>query len=162
MQTTAARWGALAIWLATAPLLAFSGSSPSFHPGAIVDVDISLVSSDAQDLSCSWDRSAWGHTCGHRDGGRTVQAHGTLVPTVTADRKTLVVPGLFREPQVAARIAADAGRERDAQQRFVVRCRVRVLQQLNGVQVRFAAGAAFEPPSKQWLVAPLACQVLPG
>lgn len=162
MQTTAARWGAIAIWLATAPLLAFSGRSPSFHPGAIVDVDISLVSSDAQDLSCSWDRSAGGHACGYRDGGRTVQPHGTLIPTVTADRKTLLVPGLFREPEVAARVAGDVGLARDAQQRFVVRCRVRVLEQLSGVQVRFAAGAAFEPPSKQWLVAPIACRVLSG
>ncbi|MCC6901715.1 MAG: hypothetical protein IT377_22280 [Polyangiaceae bacterium] len=162
MQTTAARWGALAIWLASAPLLALSGSSPSFHPGAIVDVDITLVASDQANLSCSWDRRAWGFACRFRDGGRVEQPDGTLVPTVTSDRKTLLVPGLFTEAEVAARVARDSALPPEAQPRFVVRCRVRVLEQVSGVRVRFAAAGELEPPSKQWLVAPVACQVLPS
>jgi hypothetical protein len=159
VQSTAARWGAVALWLGLAPLLVLSGSSPPFHVGAIAEVEITLVSSDRGALACTSDRPLWGHACKYREGGRVVQPKGTMVPCMTSDRRPLLVPGLFEQPAVAARVARDEGVPLEKRGRFLARCRVRVLEQVTGVQVRFSPAAPFVEGPKSWLVSPIACSV---
>lgn len=159
MHSTAARWGAVVVWLGLAPLLALSGTSPPFRAGEIVDVDITLVSADRGSLECSADRPLWGHTCKYRDSGRVEQPNGTLVPCLTSDRRPLLVPGLFEQPAVAARVAQDDGVPLEMRRRFSARCRARVLERVSGVQVRFSPAAPFDEHSASWLVAPIACSV---
>jgi hypothetical protein len=134
-----------------------------FHLGAVTEVVITLVSSDANDLACSLPRRPWGFACREGVEPAPARAESTLTPCVTVERRDLLVPGLFADPTIAARVAADeaASLPREARQRFLARCRVRVLERVSDVRTRFLAGEALSPPRPAWLVWPLACTVHP-
>lgn len=160
MHSIAARWVTVALWLALAPLLISVGMRRGFREGAITEVDITLVAADAQGLACSLEEKPWGYACEYRAGGRERQPDGTLVPALTLDRLDLLVPELFAQAAVRDVVANNTARGA-LQERFVAKCRVRVLQRVRGVQRRFSATAAFEAPSSAWLVWPLGCTAHP-
>ena len=163
MSSTVAQWATVLLWLGLAPFLFCSGTTGEFHAGAVVDVDITLVSSDVHGLACSLDDAPWGYACKYRSGGSVEQPSGALIPCLTVDRRDLLVPNLFAVPAIADRVAADevVGLPREARERFIASCRVRVLARVRGVRRRVAAGGEFEPPMSSWLVSPMACTVRP-
>lgn len=151
----------VALWIALAPPLLLSDRRLEFRPGAIVDVDITLIPADADNLSCGLDRRPFGTGCAFDGSGRPQPRprRGTLVPCMTTERKPLVVPDLFEQPPLARRVAA-ARAGNHMQERFTARCRVEVLQQLSGVRTRYRASDPLGGPSEPWLVRPVGCTVL--
>ncbi len=104
--------------------------------------------------------SVWRHACRYRDGGRIVQPHGTLVLHLTSDRSPVGGAWSVRAARRRRlRVARDEGVPLEMRGRFLARCRVRVLEQVSGVQVRFSPAAPFVEEPKSWLVSPIACSV---
>lgn len=151
---TLARWGAVVVWIALAPLLVSAGMQPELHRGAIVNVEITLLPSDAGQLSCSLDSRPAGYACAFSRDGRPAPPSplGTLVPCLTVDRVELLVPDLFAQPAIAQRVASGQGR-------FTARCRARVVERVFGVRTRYASGRDFGTPVNAWITAPVACTV---
>lgn len=159
MSATSARWGIVALWLGLAPLLVGSGMRPELHAGAITELDIGLTTSDVRALACTFDEEPRGYACRYRDAGarEVPRERGTLVPCLTVDRKDLLVPDLFEEPAIRARLESDRAQGVDA--RFVARCRVRVLERIQGARARFLPVGNFSGPLSSWLVVPIGCTV---
>lgn len=150
------------LWVLLAPALLLADRELEFRKGANTRVDVTLVPSDADNLSCALDGRPYGMGCGFDTSGRALPPapQGTLVPCMTTERKPLLVPDLFEQPEVARRVAT-ARAENRMQERFTAHCHVKVLHQLAGVRTRYRAVDPFGGPSELWLVKALSCTVRP-
>src|SRR5579872_648701 len=100
--------------------------------GLVVDETITLITSDRENLSCALGRPVGRYACAFQAPNRPrpgqIARADLLAPYVAGERRTLLVPGLFEQPAIAARYAAEppANLPREALQRFAVRCKLRL------------------------------------
>ena len=129
-----------------------------FSEGQDVDVAITLVTSDARQLSCSRAEELNGRHC--EFASRTEKwskpptpgrnpAADTLAPYKTTDDILLLVPGLFNEAALRERLAIDPPNAPE-HIRFVANCKLHVEGKLDEIDVRWATNGQWQTQPNAW------------
>jgi len=133
--------------------------------GATLDATISLVTTDRDDLACASPERVGPYRCAFRAPGKPwpePPARADLLAAYyTVNQQLLVIPGLFEQPAVAARYAAEEprGLPRDMRPRFVATCRLKLVGELRHFETRWLRGGGFNPQDAAWLAVPSNCRV---
>jgi len=133
----------LAIWFGT------RGAPPN-RPGAVVDMSITLVAADKQDLACALPDPIGPAHCAYAEpdkpwsgGAQHAESRESLLaPYRTTDGGPVILADVFTQPDVATRAARDGSLARSAQKRFVADCKVRLVERRPSVSVRFGKNAS--------------------
>ncbi len=126
-------------------------------PGSTIGASINLVTSDREDLACASDRTLGRYRCEFRAPGERwpdpPAPADRLAAYYTTDQRLFVIPGLFQQPAVATRYAAEAPRNlpRDQRPRFSAHCRLKLVQQLHNFQARWLAHGGWGPEDQAWV-----------
>jgi hypothetical protein len=110
---------------------------------ATVDGSITLVSSDHDDLACASEQAFGRYRCEFRAPGvpwpDPPAPADRLAGYFTVEQKLYVIPGLFEQPVLAARYAAEEQRKvpRDQRPRFSAVCRLKITDQMRNLQTRW-------------------------
>jgi hypothetical protein len=108
-----------------------------------VDGSLTLVTSDRDDLACASEQSFGRYRCEFRAPGvpwpDPPAPADRLVGYYTVEQKLYVIPGLFEQPALSARYAAEEPRKvpRDQRPRFSAACRLKVTDQMRNFQTRW-------------------------
>ena len=93
--------------------------------GSTVQAEITLVTSDRDDLACASDKAVGSYRCEFRAPGTpwpdAFAPVDKLAGYFTLDRKLYVIPGLFEQPAIAKRYAEDEQRHLAREQRAASR-----------------------------------------
>jgi hypothetical protein len=133
--------------------------------GATIHAAINLVSTDRDDLACASDQSFGRRRCEFR--APRIRWPDPPAPAdrlaayFTLDGRLLIVPGLFEQPAVAARFAAEAasGLPRDLRHRFAASCRFELVDQLRDFHTRWLASGGWNHQDEAWVAIPSDCHV---
>lgn len=126
-------------------------------PGTTIDAEISLVTTDRDDLACASDAVVRGHRCAFRAPGKpwspAPRGADLLAPYYTTDQHLIVIAGLFEQPPLAARYAAEAPLRlpREQRPRFSARCRLKLVGRLPAFKSRWLAGADWASEDAVWV-----------
>ena len=130
-----------------------------------VDAPITLITSDREDLACALNRAVGKYRCEFRGPGQVwpdaPAAKERLAPYFTTDRQLYLLPGLFEQPALADRYRTEPprGLPRDHLRRFVARCKLHLIEKVDGLQTRWLAGSTFGPSDGAWVAEPRDCKV---
>jgi len=130
-----------------------------------VDAPITLITSDREDLACALGKAVGQYKCQFRAAGQpwpeAPSDKDKLAPYFTTDRQLFLIPGLFEQPALAARYKSEppAGKPRDQLKRFVARCRLRLVEKVEGFQTRWMSDANFGPADSAWVAEPEDCKI---
>jgi hypothetical protein len=133
------RWLAVAAFVVVAIAL-WSWRGRSGHG---VDGSISLVTSDHDDLACASEQAFGRYRCEFRAPGvpwpDPPAPADRLAGYYTTEQKLYVIPGLFEQPVLAARYAAEEPHKvpRDQRPRFSAACQLKVTDQMHNFQTRW-------------------------
>jgi hypothetical protein len=129
--------------------------------GDVVDAPITLTTADRDQLGCAFDGQVGGHRCAFNGEGQPTGAPAPLAPYLTTARALFFIPGLFEQPALKEKLAQEPPEDRPVESlhRFVAQCRLRLLERVEGVKIRFATTAAFGPPESAWAAEVVDCQV---
>jgi len=136
-------------------------------PGTTIEASISLVTTDRDDLACASEAVVRGHRCAFRAPGRPwsppPRGADLLAPYYTTDQHLIVIAGLFEQPPLAARQAAEAPLKlpRDQRPRFAAHCKLKLVGRLPPFKSRWLAGADWASEEAVWVAEPSACQLSP-
>jgi hypothetical protein len=157
-------WGLIVAAAALAwPLWTWRGTVS--EAGTVVDVPITLVTSDRADLDCALGSAVGRYRCGFRSPGQAwpdpPASAERLAPYFTSDRRLFLVPALFEQPALAARYAREppANVPRDRLRRFVVRCKLRLVGRIDDVQARWLSTGTWGPAGAAWVAEPGDCRL---
>ena len=158
------QWRLLALAVVLAPVLFFYRGSTEYREGATIEVEITLITADAFDLICALDREVSGHHCAHVRPGERWSGGGNevlLKPYSTHGGDLLLIPGLFSEPAVRARFAEElpAGKKRDQLRRFSARCKMTLVERVEGVHARNPRTPTWQEPRAGWMGRVSSCLV---
>lgn len=134
--------------------------------GAVVDADITLITSDRDDLACAMPRAVKGLRCELESADRAWVAQPSraemLAPYFTTDRRMYLIAGLFEQPALKARVQAEPpeGRPRDSLRRFTAQCKLRLVEKAAKFDVRWERGQPWNPAGDAWVGTPITCRVL--
>jgi hypothetical protein len=164
MAAPKTEWMILAAGLVLAvPLWMWRGELP--RAGAQREVALTLVTSDREDLSCALDGTYGGFGCGYESNGKAVDpaqsAEQTLSPYMTEARQLFLIPGLFLQPALGARYESESpqGVRRSRLKRFTAVCKVRLVQKVENVRVRWLQQGDFGNGGPAWIAQAENCTV---
>ena len=127
------------------------------------EAPITLITSDREDLACALGKAIGHYKCQFRAAGQpwpeAPAEKDKLAPYFTTDRQMFLIPGLFEQPALSARYKSEppAGKPREQLKRFVARCRLRLIEKVEGFQTRWATDANFGPADSAWVAEPEDC-----
>lgn len=130
-----------------------------------IDAPITLVTSDREDLACAYPKAVGEYRCEYPSPGQAwpkpPAAKDKLAPYFTTDRQMFLIPGLFEQPALAARYRSEppAGKRRDQLHRFTARCRLHLIQKVEGFETRWMLTAGFGPGDSAWVATAENCTV---
>jgi hypothetical protein len=130
-----------------------------------VDAPITLVTADREDLACALGKAVGQYKCEFRAVGQpwpeAPSPKDKLAPYFTTDRQMFLIPGLFEQPALAARYRSEppAGKPRDSLKRFVARCRLHLIEKVEGFQTRWMTTAPFGPADSAWVAEAQDCKI---
>jgi hypothetical protein len=133
--------------------------APKWNNGQVVDVEITLVPSDAKDLACASAQNVEGKHCQFESQGK---AFGTqpddkhmLKPYTTTDRIQFVAAGLWSDPGMApSKLPAT---------RFSVKCKYKVEGKVTKPAVRWSeSGQWFQNPNDWYAGSVSGCTLVSG
>jgi hypothetical protein len=159
-----ADFGLVALGLLLAPIL-WGARGRVLEAGATIDEALTLITADKHDLSCALAVPVGIHRCHFRAPSRPFreksQRASVLQPFVSLAGETFLISGLFDEPALARRYAAEVpdGRPRGQYRRFVAHCRLKLLARVSSVAVQFGQQAAFRQATELWAAEPVTCHV---
>jgi hypothetical protein len=163
-SSRAAEWAIVALGLLAAlGLLNWRGNVG--RPSTTVSAAITLITSDRDNLSCAMDRAVGPYRCAFVTPDRAwpepVAPSQRLAPYVTVDRKLLLVPGLFEQPALAARYAAEPpeGVPRERLHRFSLRCELRLVERVDRFETRWSRNWPWGPQRGAWVAEPVDCRL---
>ncbi len=116
---------------------------PKWKTGEVVDVDITLVSTDAKDLACASTELIAGKHCAFEAANKAWSKGGgtddksTFKPYTTTDQVNFAAAGLWSEPALAPGKLPAA--------RFSVKCKYKIEGTLKTLGVRWREGDQFYP-----------------
>lgn len=133
--------------------------------GGTVQAEITLVTSDHDDLACASDKAVGQYRCEFRAPGTpwpdAVARIDRLAGYYTLDRKLYVIPGLFEQPPLAKRYADEEQRHlgRDQRARFVATCQLKLVDHLKDFQTRWVKGGEWNHQDEAWVAVPSDCRI---
>jgi hypothetical protein len=133
-------------------------AKPKWSVGQTVDVEITLVKSDKNDLACSSTEEVGGKHCAFEamnkpwSKGSTTDDKALLKPYTTTDRIQFTAAGVWSDPALATSIPPS---------RFSLKCKYKVEGTLKNLAVRWdPAGQWF--PQNEWFAGSVSdCKVVP-
>jgi hypothetical protein len=150
---------ALGIGAALLRMMRAEPSSPDqWSAGDVVDVLITLVAADRQNLACASEHEVGGKHCGFESPDKPwSKASGgegsVLMPYTTVDRAHLLGAGLWSQPALAAPLPTT---------RFHVRCKLAVEGKLKDPSIRWAPRGPWLDQTGEWSIGTLSeCVVEP-
>jgi hypothetical protein len=130
--------------------------------GSVVNADITLVTSDKNDVECMGPKGLESYHCGFTDAKTPFQVEEKLKlrPYFTVDRRLFLVPGLFQQPAIDQRVQSEPpNKPRDQLKRFTARCRLKLLGEIDNVRYRWLQSAEWSPPAKVQVAEPSDCKI---
>ena len=133
--------------------------------GDQLEVDITLVSSDRDDLACGLNRKISGLSCAFSDNGKElssqIPAEQILAPYLTTSRQLFLIPHLFGQPTLAARYEAEMakGRHRSRLKRFTVHCKLILVEKVQDVSVRWTRKDKLNRFGDGWVAQVKTCEI---
>ena len=133
--------------------------------GATLETSINLVTTDRDDLACASDQAFGPYRCGFRAPGKPWPAPPARADLLAAyysvNQQLLVIPGLFEQPEVAARYAAEEprGLPRQLRPRFVATCRFELRGELHHFETRWLRAGGWNRQDEAWVAVPSNCRV---
>ncbi len=166
------------MWWATGDVVpAPTPPKPSLYAGAEIDAPITLVTADKHDLNCAKDEAADGYHCAFKapdvpwpdfDERDPEARKKLLAPYKTVDDTLFLIPGMFEDPAVDERYRDEpsTSKPRDKLERFTAQCKLKLLREVDLVQVKWFRDAdkakdrtLWQGPQKAWIGVPINCQV---
>ena len=150
-------WVLVAIGIAIAIVgFTYRGSPPGV--GSVIKAELTLVPFDAGQLACASNRQFETFRCAFgADGKPGPLTDRPVVPAVTVTRELFFVAGLFQDPTLAEYVRTHRNKP---QERFTATCRIRLIEHVDDVLVRFR-GPAFAPAEPGWVADVQSCRVPP-
>lgn len=146
----------------------------TWEVGKEADLELTLITPDAQRLQCAHDTAFEGVHCGYtankRPWRRTPKAplddndEDIIQPYRTADTNALVlVSGLWAQPELALRLHREPPNVADVDKnlRFVAYCHVRFIGELEKVSLRWDTRAKWGEEAKAIVAKPTHCTLQP-
>jgi hypothetical protein len=141
---------------------------PKWKDGDVVDVTITLVTTDWKDLACSSDEVLKDKHCGfddkrkpHPKGNDVRTDPNVLQPYTTTDRIQLLAAGMWTTPELKAKL--DAEKWDNPSPRFNVDCKLKVEGHMKEAGVRWKPepdGGWLSGPAKDWYAGSLSdCKI---
>jgi hypothetical protein len=133
--------------------------------GATIEATINLVTTDRDDLACASAGTVGPYRCEFRASGSpwpTPPAPANrLAAYYSVNQQLLLIPGLFEQPAVAARYAAEEprGLPRDMRPRFIATCRFELVGELHHFLTRWLRTGGFNLQDTAWVAVPSGCRV---
>jgi len=133
--------------------------------GSTLEASVNLVTTDRDDLACASRQGVGQYRCGFSAPGMPWPAEppraDLLAAYYTVNQQLLVIPGLFEQPAVAARYAAEErqGLPREMRPRFIATCRFRLAGELRRFQTRWLRTGGWNPQDEAWVAVPSDCRV---
>ena len=130
-----------------------------------VEVDITLVSSDRDDLACGLKHGVSGMSCAFSDSGKDVSenisAERTLAPYLTKSRQLFLIPNLFGQPALAKRYTEEAakGTRRNRLKRFTAHCDLILVEKVQDVAVRWTRQGKLDRFGDGWVAQVKQCVI---
>lgn len=136
------------------------------HNGAETTImaRITLVTSDREDLACASLRTIKDLGCSFETAEKArlpAPAH-PLAPYMTEDHQMFLLPGLFEQPSLKKRYESEppTAATRETLRRFTAVCKLRLVEKIGGVQVRWVQNQPFSAADNNaWVAKPIACKV---
>lgn len=123
-------------------------------------VDITLVGNDHDNLACSIDGDVAGLTCSHGPDQKQVRAEPAretdtrLQPMTTKDHLTILVAGVWSQPEVQKKV-----KKAKPTTRFTASCQVVLRGSVEKARVRWKRGEAWMPATHVPVMAAESCTV---
>jgi len=133
--------------------------------GGTARAEITLVTTDRDDLACASDKAVGRYRCEFKAPGTpwpdAPAPADRLAGYFTVDRKLYVIPGLFEQPALAKRYADEEQRHlpHDQRPRFVATCQLKLVDHLKDFQTRWLKAGEFNHQDEAWVAVPSACEV---
>jgi hypothetical protein len=133
--------------------------------GGTARAEITLVTTDRDDLACASDKAVGRYRCEFKAPGTpwpdAPAPADRLAGYFTVDRKRYVIPGLFEQPALAKRYADEEQRHlpHDQRPRFVATCQLKLVDHLKDFQTRWLKAGEFNHQDEAWVAVPSACEV---
>jgi hypothetical protein len=153
--------------LAALPLAAWRGGP--MESGQTVQATLTLITLDRHEVACQLDRTVDGQRCefpGPSAEARpsttgALEEADTLAPYLTVTRTMFLLPGLFKEPAIAARYRQEPpdGVPRERLRRFQATCQLRLREKIPELAVRWERSAAWGTAHGAWVADVLSCRV---
>ena len=131
-------------------------------PGSTVAADITLITSDRNDVDCSAATGIGEFRCGFSDENMPWNGdeQKKLKPFFTTDRKLYLVPGLFTNPAVQDRYKSEPpDKPRDLLKRFTAKCNLKIAGKVGGVRVRWLASSNWSDAQEAEVATVVDCKV---
>jgi len=131
-------------------------------PGSSVAADITLITSDRNDVDCSAATGIGSFNCGFSDENmpRNNDEKNKLKPFYTTDRKLYLIPGLFLQPALQERFKAEPpDKPRDLLKRFTAKCNLKIEGKVGGTRVRWLASGTWSNPEEVEVATVVDCKV---
>jgi hypothetical protein len=133
------------------------------HPpdaNSVVSEEFTLVPQDAGLLACASNRHYGARRCEFTaDGHKGPPTARPIVPAVSLDHKLYFAAGLFQDPNLAAYLRA---KTRWPRERFTVICKVRLIEEVDDIGVRFQPNTPFAAGEKGWVADVRSCEIQPA
>lgn len=164
-------WVAVSMLVAAGVLIVLPRRSPSPaasneagppRPGTVLDLELTLITSDRGDVACVSPTMFQRYACDFsgETTPRAIEERDALRPYMTLDRQVYLLPGLFLENQVQRRYQAEPPQvPRDQLRRFSAQCRVQVQGRLRGFKLRWDATGRWSEPQDADVATVLGCTV---
>lgn len=156
---------ALVVVLGALAIMRREPKSQPLVPGSTVDAELTLISSDRNDVACTSPRRVDRYGCDFSDDTtpRKLAEQDTLRPYMTVDRRVYLIPGLFLEPNIARRYQAEPPTvPREQLQRFSARCKLKTGGRLQGFKLRWAPAGKWSEPQDAEVATVVSCEVPPA
>jgi hypothetical protein len=139
-----------------------SPQSPA-STGDTVAADITLITSDRNDIDCAAAGAVEPYHCGFTEENMAWKGDekNKLRPYYTVDRHLYLVPGLFEQAPLQERYKSEPpeGKPRDVLKRFTAKCNLKIAGKLGGVRVRWASTGAWSNPEEVEVATVIDCKV---
>lgn len=133
--------------------------------GGTARAEITLVTTDRDDLACASDKAVGRYRCEFRAPGTPwpdpPAPADRLAGYFTVDQKLYVIPGLFEQPALAKRYADEEQRHlaHDQRPRFVAACQLKLIEHLKDFQTRWVKTGGWNHQDDAWVATASDCQV---
>lgn len=129
----------------------------SWAVGSEVDIELTVLATDAKNLQCASKTAVGALHCAFEDGTKewAKDDKPVLMPYNTTDKKNLLGAGLWTDPGMASAKLPDT--------RFSVKCKFKVEGKLSKPQVRWNATAKWDDTDRDWAAGTLhSCSLVGG